>query len=204
MEKFNLNQNSLEVCQVIIQNHPEITSVKLISHKVGINWRQKYRSKNERIENLTSGLEHSQPSGQRVYSRKEFELLTLKDLPRLPDAEVWSITSRVVCSDGVERHIPIMNFHPANISLTDIKKMVKKITKNSKGAILKSGRFHHYYGDYLLNESEWLKFMANFLMPCILVSPRYIGHRLHDGYCTLRLTIDKKYKLMTPKVVAVF
>lgn len=202
MAKFSLNQNSLEVAQIIVRNHPQIASIKLISHNVGINWRQKYRSKNEKIENLTSGLERARPKSQKIYSRKKFELLTLENLGKLPDNEVWSITSKVVCSDGTEKHIPMMNFH-SDVSLADIKKMVKKITKNSKGVILKSGRFHHYFGDYLLNENEWLRFMADFLMPSILVSPRYIGHRLHNGYCTLRLTIDKRYKPVMPKAVAV-
>ena len=97
----------------------------------------------------------------------------------------------------------MMNFHTVDISLDKIKTVTKHICPNYDGVILSSGRFFHYYGNKLLTEDEWLKFMADFLMPCVLVSPRYIGHRLFDKYCTLRLTADKTYKTKIPEVIDV-
>jgi len=38
-------------------------------------------------------------------------------------------------------------------------------------------------------------------MPVILVSPRYIGHRLRDGYSTLRLTSDTTFKPKVPELI---
>lgn len=42
------------------------------------------------------------------------------------------------------------------------------------------------------------------IMPCVLVSPRYIGHALNDGYCSLRLTADSTFKPKIPTVVHIF
>ena len=75
--------------------------------------------------------------------------------------------------------------------------------EDNKGVLLDSGRFQHYYGDFLLDENEWIQFMAEFLMPTFLVSPRYIGHRLYDHYCTLRLTSNNQYKPKVPEVVEI-
>mgnify|MGYP004190599807 FL=1 len=97
-----------------------------------------------------------------------------------------------------------MNFHPENIAREDIKKAINYISHGHNGVLLDSGRYQHYYGNFLLNESEWKKFISEFLMPTVLVSPRYIGHRLYDGYCALRLTADDKYKTKIPEVVEIF
>ena len=97
----------------------------------------------------------------------------------------------------------MMNFHPDNVSLDAINESLKIICPNSKGVILETGRFFHYYGMSLLSEEKWLQFMAEFLMPCVVVSPRYVGHSLYDGYCSLRLTTDTKYKTKIPEVIAI-
>ena len=97
----------------------------------------------------------------------------------------------------------MMNFHPENISTNEIIKILKHICKEKHGVFLKSGRYYHYYGNFLLSEKQWENFVTEFLMPTILVSPRYIGHRLNNGYCTLRLTTDKKYKPKIPRAIKI-
>lgn len=203
MLNFSLNQNSLEVAQTIIENHREIISIKLISHKVETNWRQLYKSTEDKVLNLNRSFIHTLPIQQKIYKREEFIKLKLNDLNKLGDSQVWSLCSKVECEDGEYKHIPMMNFHPEGISLEIIKQSIKHIYPNKNGVILHSGRFFHYYGNFLLSENEWIKFMAAFLMPCVLVSSRYIGHRLHDGYCSLRLTTDTKYKTKIPEVILV-
>ncbi len=116
---------------------------------------------------------------------------------------MWSFCSKVECKGGKYKHIPMMNFHPDNVSLDAINESLKIICPNSKGVILETGRFFHYYGMSLLSEEKWLQFMAEFLMPCVVVSPRYVGHSLYDGYCSLRLTTDTKYKTKIPEVIAI-
>lgn len=203
MDSFKLKQNSLEVVQTIIENNKEIVSINLISHKVEINWRQLYKNEDDKIQHLEYAFNHTKPLKQEVYTREKFLSLTLDKLEKLANDEVWSVCSRVKCENGEYKHMSMMNFHPENISVGTIIESLKYILPNSKGAILESGRFFHYYGLTLLSEDEWKKLLAQFLMPCILVSPRYIGHRLYDGYCSLRLTTDIKYKTKIPKVVII-
>jgi len=203
--EFKLGQNALTVCQTIIRNNPSIISIRLIAHKVEVNWRQKYINNEEKINALNIAFEHPIPIKERILSRGEFEVLTFNDLNDLAPNEVWSITSKVSCDDGVSRHIPMMNFHPPeDISLNKIKLVISKVNKNHCGVILNSGRYYHYYAPNLLSEDEWHKFLANFLMPCVIVSPRYIGHRLYDGYCALRLTPDTTFKPVVPRVIDLF
>jgi len=201
MENFKLQENSLEVFQTIVKNFPKIKSVKIISHKVEINWRQLHKEPKEKINNIAEAIEHPKLIKEKIYERENFLNLTLQNLEHLSNNEVWSLTSKVLCDDGTDKHIPMMNFHPIDISLEEIKQAIKIICGENNGIILSSGRFFHYYGNFLLTEKEWEKFMIDFLMPCVLVSPRYVGHRLNNGYCTLRLTADKEYKTTIPKVI---
>lgn len=198
---FKIGQNSLEVCQTIIKNHQEISTIKLIVHPVEINWRQRYSKKQEKLKYILKSFEHSKPLKTQNYARSKFLKLKLKDLPKLEKNQVWSIVSKVKCFGGKFKHIPMMNFHVEEKSTKEILIALKYIAGGKKGVLLESGRFYHYYGNSLLNEKEWIKFMAEFLMPTILVSPRYIGHRLYKGHCTLRLTPDTQHKPKTPRVI---
>ena len=201
MENFKIGQSSLEVAQIIVRNFSKIIGIKLISHEVGINWRQLHKDPRDKIRNVSNALQHPKPIREVELSRKNFLDLKLTDLEQLPEDQVWSLTSKVVCQDGIDKHIPMMNFHPHGISLEDIVVAIKVICNKEKGVILQSGRFFHYYGNSLLSEGDWMKFMLDFLMPCVLVSPRYIGHRLSNKYCTLRLTTDSKYNKVIPRVI---
>ncbi|MBS3091287.1 hypothetical protein J4217_02470 [Candidatus Pacearchaeota archaeon] len=150
---------------------------------------------------MLSGFEHSMPLKQQGFTRDAFNVLTYDRLNDIGENQVYSLTSKVSCNDGKTKHIPMMNFH--STSTANIKLALEHICGQRKGAILNSGRFFHYYGDFLLDENEWTNFMAEFLMPNVLISPRYIGHRLHDGYCTLRLTSDERYKPNIPRVIEI-
>ena len=98
----------------------------------------------------------------------------------------------------------MMNFHPEEgVGLDDVKKVLGHICSDKRGVLLDSGRYYHHYGDFLLEEDEWIQFMADFLIPSILVSPRYVGHRLHEGFCSLRLTADGEYKPKIPEVIEI-
>jgi len=198
---FKQGQNSLEVAQAIVKANSQVKNVRLISHKVAVNWRQVHKDSKSKMSNIAEALDHPKPTREINFSREKFLEINLDSLEKLPDDEVWSLVSLVPCSDNMERHIPMMNFHPVDISSDEIKLAIKIILPNLDGAFLSSGRFFHYYGNGLLDKDEWFKFMTDFLMPCILVSPRYIGHRLSNGYCTLRLTADKTYKTKIPEVV---
>jgi hypothetical protein len=201
--KFQIGQSSLEVCKIIVNNHKDIARITLIAHEVEVNWRQVHKKKKDKLKNMLFSFEHPRIIMHKEYSRDEFIQLNFNDLPFLRKNQVWSINSKVQTYDGKTKHIPMMNFHPEIGSKNDIKKAIKYICKKRRGVLLNSGRFQHYYGDFILDESEWIKFMAEFLMPTILVSPRYIGHRLYNDYCSLRLTSNRNYKPKIPEVIEI-
>jgi len=203
-KNFKIGLSPLEVSQIIIENHSEVVQLKLISHKVEENWRQVNGTPSSKIKNILRGFSHNKPIKEVIYSRDKFLSLNLSKLEKLAENEVWSLTSKILCVGNVYKHIPMMNFHPDSIDLKVIKKTLKYICGEKSGCLLDSGRFFHYYGNFLLTSDKWIKFMAAFLMPCVIVSPRYIGHRLHDGYCTLRLTTEKSYKPKLPEVIEVY
>lgn len=203
-QKFEIGQNSLEAIQTIIQNQPIIKSLTVISHKISKNWRQIHTEANEKIKHIEESLEHVVPIETKVYLANNLCKISLEKLPKLRKDEVWSITSKVTCHDNVDRHIPFMNFHPIDISFDELQTAINVIRPNMHAAMLSTDRFYHYYENDLLTKEEWIKFMANFLMPCVLVSPRYIGHRLYDGYGTLRLTKAKELKIKQPTVISIF
>ncbi len=199
---LKIGQNSLEVCKEIIRNCEKISNVYLIAHHVGNNWRQINSTPEKQAKNLLNGLITEPPIKEQAYNRESFLKLELDDLENLGENVVWSITSKVKCFDGSTKHMPMINFHPEEgVKLPEIIEATKLITDNKSGFFLETGRYYHYYGNFLLDNKDWTKFLSRFLASCFLVSPRYIAHRIYDGYCTLRLTTDKKYKPKIPTLI---
>lgn len=196
-------KDALAVAQHIVESHSIITHVQIVSHLVGRNWREINFTPAMQREKLMDSLASSKDRILFDLSRQEFLKKGIKPLPPLPHHHVFSLNSRVRCSDGTSHHIPMMNFHmERDLTWEEVEKAVRYITSDQPGFLLRSGRFLHYYGNFLLEEKEWPEFMGKFLMPCILVSPRYIGHCLQRGYCSLRLTTDQEFKPCFPAVIA--
>jgi len=204
--RFATGQTSLETLKVIIQSIPEIDKVVLIEHEVNDNWRQSNHDTESKLSNLESAFNHDQPKQTLSLNRNELLKIKQEDLEQLQEGNVWSIVSKVQIGNLV-KHIAMMNFHPENdndnkdISIKSIEETLSHICGDKTGVILHSGRYYHYYGNFLLDEKEWIRFMSEFLMPCVIVSPRYVGHRLYDGYATLRITNEQNYKPTIPKTI---
>jgi len=204
---MHINQTSFELAQEIIsQFQSQIKAVLVIKHSISINWRQTHLTEREKIKHLNEGLKSHKPLKEKWYFVDDF--LKLDKLPKanIKRNQVWSLSSKVILK-GKElnqyAHLPMMNFHPEG-SINDatiVEQAVKAIRPKEKGAILDSGRYWHYYGQNLLNHTQWLKFMADFLMPCVLISPRYVALGLIRGYATLRLTADNQFKPKIPTVI---
>lgn len=151
-----------------------------------------------------------------------FELDTNENFTRKLDEEIRSINpdqnlaifSRVTLVDGSFAHIPMMDFRlsrsPQNVSL--LRERLNKITNEKEGYILESDKSYHYYGMRLIRtQNEWLEFMANCLLTSVfqgegkpfleIADSRYIGHRLLEGGCALRISA-KGGKAIVPTVVA--
>jgi len=193
---------SLDVIKEIISEHSEIASLTLILHGVSINWRQRYGTDHQKVSHVEESLVQKTPIKSKTISRQDFLNLDEKTLDTNSKHQVWSLTSKVTTGDGRIMHLPMMNFHPTDdITTDDIVEFIKIVVPDKDGFVLHSGRYFHYYGCYLLTEDEWIKFNAKFLMPCVFVSPRYVGHVLQDGYSSLRFTNDDKYKPTIPRVI---
>ncbi len=201
---MSLNETCIEVLQSqIAEFELEDAIFTLIEHTVGINWRNKYTSTKKRLDHVDEGLIHLTPiqtltiKGEDILSSSFSPSDLIKEKNR-----VISICSKVKLDNNQYRHLPQMNLHPeASLSVDDVVKVVNSLTENMVGYLMKSGRYLHYYGFGLFDEAQWLRFLAQFLMPTIIVSPRYIGHSLYRGYTALRITVDEKYKPILPKAI---
>jgi hypothetical protein len=56
------------------------------------------------------------------------------------------------------------------------------------GVLLRSGKSFHFYGYSTLTPSQWLQFLGKCLLLVPISDARYMGHRMIDGACTLRLS----------------
>jgi hypothetical protein len=204
----SVGDSSLEVVQHIATTY-DLEEVSLLRHTVGINWRQRY-SDEEKAEYLDAGcFDHndSKSTMEWAVDAQALGALTTNSLiEKSATDEVFSIGSRVKKA-GEEFHIPMMNFHP---EVADERQFiidcVRQLQKQAPdlvppGVLVESGRYFHYYGLGLIPTDKFDKYLASFLMPSVLVSPRYIGHSLHEAQCSLRVTHDQQFKPFLPKVV---
>lgn len=196
-----------EVLVSLIQNQlrlPPDYQVELIRHRVEVNWRQQYPNPRRQIEALHDSLRHGGPfSGWRlpVHGLQRSLATELETRPSSPDDAALSVTSRIWNKDGVHvGHLALMNLHPVGFrSVGQLRSAINLVTDGLPGYLLSSGRYFHFYGVALLHNDAWPTFLAQFLMPCVLVSPRYIGHSLHRGFCALRLNAVPPIKPKVPQ-----
>lgn len=126
----------------------------------------------------------------------------------------WSLLKQAVL--GVESltfkggaavvvHIPMMDFccPKTEESLERIKEAMTGFLPGSDRVLLDSGQSYHFYGAGVLCPEEWQVFLGKCLLLTGLTDPRYIGHSLVAGYCTLRLTASS-LRPKIPEVIAVF
>jgi hypothetical protein len=177
---------------------PPDHQIELIRHGVGVNWRQRFRTPREQIGALDESVSHHGPFyGDRV---------SISDLaPTLANragvsSSALSVVSRVWDVRGKQvGHLALMNLHPVGFASADeLRQAIDRVTNGLPGYLVSSGRYFHYYGIQLLSSEDWLRFLAQFLMPCVLVSPRYIGHSVYRGFCALRLNSVPPHKAALP------
>ncbi|RLU99417.1 hypothetical protein CTZ27_15955 [Streptomyces griseocarneus] len=172
-------------------------------HEVGVNWRQRNVTARQRIESLPESLLHG-PSEPILVKVGDSESAAKLCRTAGECGLALSVTSRIRDEDmGFFGHLALMNLHPEGfLSQEELGRAVLQVAGGIPGYLLNSGRFFHYYGRRLLSRAEWTDFAARFLMPCTMVSPRYIGHSLSRGSCCLRLNAVPPHKPSVPEVVA--
>lgn len=111
------------------------------------------------------------------------------------------ITSVVETLDRKRRHIPMMDLK-SRVSGFNQRAIVDlfKSVRNEPGVLLDSGNSYHYYGLQTVDESSWRAFLGECLLFSPVVDSRYVGHRLIDGFCVLRVS-EAAHKSRVPAVV---
>jgi len=140
---------------------------------------------------LIEALVHRHTESERtlVLTRREMLHGGLKLIAKgLRGAESLALCSEVRLIEGHGAHIPMLDFAcaktPANQSA--ICSMLREIGQN--GVVVDSGKSYHFLGASILTSDEWIRFMGRALLFAPFIDTRFIGHRLLDGECTLRLT----------------
>jgi hypothetical protein len=191
------------VREMITRLKLQSAELSLLEHPVMVNWRVRNQTLSDKLTFLVAGLEQQIP--ERVVAVSGADIIRDDFTPErlLRDvSNVISLSSRVHI-DGEHKHLALMNLHPEeDLSYEDITRIVRLVTSRMPGYLLTSGRFYHFYGLRLLSVREWNQFIAAWLMPTIIVSPRYVGHSLYRGYATLRLTTNPTYKPSLPTASA--
>ncbi|MFC1789657.1 hypothetical protein ACFLYY_01625 [Patescibacteria group bacterium] len=151
-------------------------------------------------------LYHDSPTGKEVWVNREEILSTNKTSVMIGDLEqgtVLAVISKIRLGKNKIAHIPMMDFYNKKEgkeqTLGDIRSFLERV--GHKGVILHSGRSFHFYGNFLMNETEWMSFLGDCMLSG-LADPRYIAHNLKDGYGILRITACSPLRPMFPKVVS--
>jgi hypothetical protein len=176
--------------------------VELIRHRVDHNWRQRYPTAREKVLALRESLIHEGHHTRRLVAPGDPDGLLTELDSATREGLALSVTSRVWREDGrLAGHLALMNLHPEGFNdVTELREAIPLITNRLPGYLINSGRHYHYYGRRLLPEEDWPRFIAEFLMPCTVTSPRYIGHSIERGFCSLRLNAVPPQKPVIPRL----
>lgn len=197
---------AVETLRLVLEHELRLSldyHVELIVHPVGVNWRERHRTPRSQALAVHESLMQPGPFEGRLIQVADLAVTLPGLLGPVPAGRAVSVTSRIYDDERTfVGHLAIMNLHPVGFRSTDeLCQALQTVCGEFQGLLLASGRFHHYYGFRLLDSSSWLRFLAQFLMPCTLVSPRYVGHSLYRGFCALRLNKAGPYKAVVPHVV---
>jgi len=197
-------QSSLSVLQGFVSECDSIGSILLVKHEVEINWSQMYKSTKEKTKAIgevytvyNKGIE------EYWFDRAKFLSQNISNLRHMcKENEVFSVASLVETKNKQYFHFALMNLHPrSGVTLQDLNNYLKYISGDRKGVLVKTDRYFHYIGYYLLTNKEWLRFLGKILIPFVFVNPGYIGYSLLRGYCCIRLTAANKVKKVIPYVI---
>jgi hypothetical protein len=120
-----------------------------------------------------------------------------------PPEQELALHSNVEFGSEEQRHIVMVDM--ATSSKAHLEKLRVYLGDHffQQIAWFSSGRSFHGYGEDLLQEPDWVKFMGLLLLANkprmeATVDPRWIGHRLLAGYAALRWTKNTSYYLVQP------
>jgi hypothetical protein len=114
-----------------------------------------------------------------------------------------TLLSEVTLHDGSIGLLPMIDFHafksPANQRLVE---SVAERLFPSGSILVDSGESYHAYGNQILSQEGFIRFLGTALLFVPIVDRAYVAHQLIEGRCALRLTPGGG-KSKVPTVVAV-
>lgn len=152
---------------------------------------------------LLRAMEHNEASrNKRNFSRKEVLSGVIHDYIRNASGDLMVVaSSHVTCTDGDDRHIPMLDFHRR--ASAENERLVSSVVRALKrtGFLLESGKSYHFWGDTLLSQSSLVEFLGKSLLFAPVVDRAWLAHQLIEGACGLRLSGRPGYG-GPPKMVA--
>lgn len=131
-------------------------------------------------------------------------------IQHLPAQHGLLACSRVRLLSGQVLHIPMMDMLAPHCSKNEMvichsMRLVAQrlsVPEDSEGVLVRTKNSYHFYGTFLLNTDDWMRFMAQSLLLSPITDPRYIAHRLLDQECCLGIAYSKN--LEGPAIARVF
>ncbi|ACT06008.1 hypothetical protein Dd1591_1136 [Dickeya chrysanthemi Ech1591] len=108
---------------------------------------------------------------------------------------------------GSEHHIPLIDFGNVDRGIIDSTPLRDLASHwNLSFYIFNSGRSFHAYGNRLIKNHEWIKFMGSLLLlnkpsGFKLIDERWVGHRIMAGYSALRWSCNTTHYKKKPTYV---
>lgn len=179
----------------LVQMLPDIAQMQFLSYPVVPDFAARVFAHEAPIDLETTAREalvHVE-SGRRWFPLKRDEV-NADVLGRLrtamPPGDALGVCSKVTLYDGRIMHIPMMDFKAFVSTLNErsLLRLFRQELGEQSGALLDSGNSYHYYGCRLVDVTDWHAFLGKCLLTAPLVDTRYIGHRLIEGFCILRIS----------------
>lgn len=197
-----------EAFETVIRKHPQIDTVTLVRYKdkLRLPERTTVKAADDPATFITEAAVHDNKADQEesvpatdlgnAFWKQRFE--------SLGDEFVLAASSKVKLKDGTLAHLPMIDFKcaPTQQNVDMAYDAFKKIGRTD-GVLLNSGNSFHYYGETLMNETEWRAFLGHCLLLSDFIDTRYVGHALINNDCRLRLSTTPLNPFI-PTVVKVF
>lgn len=207
-----------EMVSEIVENLQDIAAVKIIVHPANWNWRQQQTEPEQQVSALESGLTQFQRPEVEI-SRQDvianfsqiLEEIKIAFEPHIPRT-LLSLESSVVLQTRDMGWLPTMNYYPEGVKplspegLNRIVRLLSLITR-WETSIVETDRYWHAYAHGLMTEAEFHRWLSLHSNSVALVSPRYIGQSLADGYTPTRLVstdpTESNVKIKQPQEIGI-
>lgn len=206
-------QLASDILREILERFPEIGSISYVFYDVT---KDSFSDQQEEID--VPQLQYM-PSNE--VSRETLAQLNVTVLPLLVTISefgsrdsskfVLGITSTVILKDGSQRYIPMMDvvndefIGEGEEEVHEQEQLVEKL-RPYKGFLLKSGNSYHFWGQELLTQREWEKFLEHCQKQYCLkgklgFDTKWIHACRARGFCVLRIFAHPPYKSTEPFLV---